>query len=1109
MNHLGKILIAGGLAVTAGSFSGQAVEVLDVPTADGTPFFRLHLYQEGEMFKTEEGVVTSDFTLNEKERKAIINGLSYWVSVLSPRAANTAPLDIAIATDQKSDDNASASSGYLPNGYTRLASALVGNKPEGFGGGALGYIIIDHAAHFDGEWYTESMSSLPRNGKMSDLPSTLAHELMHALGLACDRDDSSLEFCGNSLWNNGLRDVNGKGALPGMAITSQGSADDDGNVFVTHGRTPYCGVYFTGDHVEEVLQGARLSWPDDSTEGSVPGLPVNGWEGEASPEFSHIELQNSLMSHQGYRNWNILMEAELAVMQDCGLNVDRRNFYGGSLYGDGLSVVNTNPYYARNAEGTGWKEGRYNMMSYGIGFHVYGSRNTIRQAADLLSAGSWGMGIRMDGSGNTLYIDPGVRVHADGEGGNALLVSYGKNHHVVSGGDLQALGQGGVAARFDFGSNELGDYEEMRGSFIRESWDGDDGEWNHEPLLEDLSGALVKSFDVTGRLSGAAAAILISSNAYVEEINIMSGAVLAGDIISEWDRENPFIQEKRKEGFVTALTFGRKADGAGCATQGTDSSFFLRYSGNISGPSGIGMKLAAGKLIYNGHADVLSVAVEQGAVLEGTAEYSVRESLENRGTLSPGDGLGTVTVRGNFVQEKTGTLFVELDDAGHYDHLVVRGDARVDGTLLLGIRRGYYQGVSTLAPLEVSGEFVRNYSLACDLASPTLTMTLREEDLSGRQRIVITADRSADAYSRYADTGHARQVGRALDRIGGDAPEGMRGLFSALDFSSSDGRDIRDALPRLSADAYGAAALSLLNMQRTLSDLVLAGGRPFLETARGRVLFAQPYTSANNQPESLGYKSYNMGFLGGVRQSGPGGLTYGGHAVFNYLSMNGDMDGKMRGNSFMLGGELGYAPQPEGMKWNMLVRGGVDRMRMKRKVVFAGYDASHTADWTGFSGAARLLAVYDRDLGPVMAGPLASLDYGLATRPSVTEDGPAATHLHLNSGTFQSLRSRLGGHVFMKPVSMGRQSFWAARASVTWNHELMDRVGVTDASFAEAAGYGFSDRVKFPSRDSIGIEAGVTVGVNRNVSVLAQGGSELFMHGNNSLYGSLSLIWNF
>lgn len=35
------------------------------------------------------------------------------------------------------------------------------------------------------------------------------------------------------------------------------------------------------------------------------------------------------------------------------------------------------------------------------------------------------------------------------------------------------------------------------------------------------------------------------------------------------------------------------------------------------------------------------------------------------------------------------------------------------------------------------------------------------------------------------------------------------------------------------------------------------------------------------------------------------------------------------------------------------------------------------------------------------------------------------------------------------------------------------------------------------------------LGINRNVFVLAQGGSELFMHGNNSLYGSLSLIWNF
>ena len=56
----------------------------------------------------------------------------------------------------------------------------------------------------------------------------------------------------------------------------------------------YCGAYFTGKNVEEVLtinnQLAKIAWPDDSKVPAVPGLPLNGYEGDdaTSPEMSHI-----------------------------------------------------------------------------------------------------------------------------------------------------------------------------------------------------------------------------------------------------------------------------------------------------------------------------------------------------------------------------------------------------------------------------------------------------------------------------------------------------------------------------------------------------------------------------------------------------------------------------------------------------------------------------------------------------------------------------------------------------------------------------------------------------------------------------------------------------
>ena len=278
------------LALSLALPSGQAWSRSSVYVPESGSLFWLDILDEGDV---EEGSIfagsTSQFTLNEGERQALSQGLEYWQLVLQDGAQNTAPLRIVVQTLDRHIGNASAQS-YLfmqgvEAGKTLLAGAL-SNNWFGISGSdwneALAQITIEKSAANDGLWYTGPMASLPQNGARPQLASVLLHEMGHALGIVSTAQGySGLGFFGSALtlWDSGLRDINGNAPEPSMFVAPEGSIFAD---FATEDGDMYCGVYFTGEHVEEVLQNALLSFPEDPTgvrgsyDKEVPGLPVQG-----------------------------------------------------------------------------------------------------------------------------------------------------------------------------------------------------------------------------------------------------------------------------------------------------------------------------------------------------------------------------------------------------------------------------------------------------------------------------------------------------------------------------------------------------------------------------------------------------------------------------------------------------------------------------------------------------------------------------------------------------------------------------------------------------------------------------------------------------------------
>lgn len=1118
-----------------------AAEPLYVPS-DGSLFWA-DIKDVGFTYDLFGETVIAGYEFSAGERSSIEQGLGYWQLMLQDNAKNSAPLRIMVIANDVYDSNASAMSFTLENGpfagKTWLSAALADNwfGESGTDWSAyLGFVWIDHVEH--GDWHTGPLDSLPQNGSTLGLTATIVHEIGHALGIsALANESATIESFGSSLnlWEQGLRDSYGQKAAPNMSIVSSGNKGE--GTFVTQGETAYSGVYFTGEHVEDVLQGALLSYPEnpddfgDTYAGKMPGVPVNGWEyvGEGNggnengniAELSHIELQNSLLSHQYYRNWNTLMEAEIAVMQDLGLSIDRRAWYGYSIYGSGMTLINNNPYYAR--ENGQYLIGQPSTMPWGIGLHVYGSNNHITQQADLLADGSYAVGVRLEGQGNDLTVAKGTRIQANGYGGSALLVSYGRNHQVQLDGSAVALGTDGIAARFDFGDNVVGSNFETRGSWIRTAGAEVTGDYvEHANLPSEIQGALVNSFNVSGQLAGSKAAIYISDKALVEHINIISGASVWGDIVSEWNPDNDLIQTEHqnfsgtRDSLYTQLNFGQRQGHDGRLYD--DANYDFTMFGNISG-QGIKLNHRAGRLSLAGTVDVYEVNNNGTMALYGVDQngYAIHIS--------------------NFTNGSDATLEAGFTVDGRVTRVQAE-QAQLAGTLALRPQTALYANEQKidLGPVltadSISGAF--EHTVVADY-SPTLDFSLQhDKDSNGYQ---VTVSRKADAYSQHAANNGAASLGRALAQIASQVqspeqspdqsqslaktsrvstPESsadhsdMDELLVALDWSAPDGHEVTQGLNALGANAYDIAARASLNQQSAFNTMLLQRqlSQRSSQKKQAQPVAAQlpqqgqqsqaavmpvvsewhvwvaPYTSGmwqSTASNTTSWSSQSYGLMLGADRNFKSGLKLGAHliATDQRAKAKDELRATIESNAVLLGVHGSYAPDEWSGGWLAAqARVGVESSDMDRTVAINGYVNSHESSWTGVIGSVLLGGGKDwkwqaqaqgqereQSNSLLSVGPLAFVEYSFLQRPALDESKGNSSRLGVDRELYDSLRLNVGAHMSYDTVLSNGASFGVELLTAV-RYELQDELK-TGAHFSEYSDISFTSQNELPSNDSL------------------------------------------
>ena len=1092
------------------SFSNLlAVDSQIVTGKNGKDLFNFKFFDKGEEAEDFNGSKISTYTLNSEEKKAVLDAGKYWSEVLNTDNALLSTINVYTLNDA----NAYATSITVEKGDAKgmmeLQAKILGKSFNPHLGEAVATIGIGIMG-----FKTGAPSNLP-NAEGVNLYGTIVHEIAHTLGIMSTAnfyEDEKFRF-GDVLSNfdKGLIDNNDRKISDTTGISY---IDNNGNL-IGSPETDFdasANVYFVGKNVDEVLKDSSLE-----------GVPVNvGLEGyydelPPAPELSHLEMDRGLMSHQQYRSYTTFMEAELAVLQDIGYTIDRRNFFGYSVYGNDSTIDNYNGYFLRDEKGEKYITGKYNTASYGVGLHVYGSRNNIVQKADLLTSGIAGIGIRIDGVGNKITVDRGIKVNADGDYGTGILVAYGKEHNITNNGEIKARGNQGIGVRFDFGSNTLGKDWAYMGSYILFLSKEDCSKPENLEYAEinglklgEINGALVENFNTSGYIEGKYASLYMSENAYVKIINVFDGAVLKGNIISMYKPKMEFGNNTITT--ETNLNLGLDKND----TSKGDSNFSFKFDDNIIGKN-IVLNMAGGTSSLNGQNEILRVVVKDGAVLKGNARYILEEngSFVNKGTVAPGNSIGKMIIEGNYSQEDNGKLNIEFDGNGNHDVLEIVGNASFSSgsSMTMTPLKSYYSESMKIDKdqfLIITGTQNGNIdNLTFDDKIFASSSTIKKVDFDFLTS-KMTVLREENPYSRFSENRNAENFAKAIDRISNQASGSIKDFIGALDFASPS--VVSSALSQAAPNIYGNNIIATFESEKEHSDyirnhlLAEKNHEKDKSYAFGKLFYRENWQKGTGY--LMGYDYRDQGVITGIEKEYNEGLILGTHLLYSQSVLKGHAVNtpKIKSKNILLGVHGKYYLNYANTSYLYgMIRGGIQDNKLSNNIVIDEYRNNADSDWKALTASSVLGIGKDIEYKNFTVTPLIELGYSILKPEKAKEDNLG---INIDSKTYHSVYSKAGGKLSSNKILIGENTKVNGNILMAYNHDYINSYHI-DGDIAQNRNSNFRIKSKRPDKDYVTIQGGTTFTVRDNLDVTLEVGTDLFRQKSSSVNTSLTFEWKF
>jgi outer membrane autotransporter protein len=620
--------------------------------------------------------------------------------------------------------------------------------------------------------------------------------------------------------------------------------------------------------------------------------------------------------------------------------------------------------------------------------------------------------------------------------------------------------------------------------------------------------------------------------------------------------------------YKVTLLMGKIVMGSGVVTQTANikarSLTMLMADTVLINPAGLEMQfneavqVSAGELNVNGRVKMVrpdndedpedGIFVLDGGSVSGSGTIEAPYGFYHlSGTIKPGNSIGTLTIAGDYYQERQAKLLIEVASPTSNDVLAITG-----GAFLSGILETSWLGGATPAIGTVFGAFLTaaegvtgQFSSLLTNITPTVVFKPRY-DVPNQVYLVVQRDYVNEVLLPYLNT-NQRAVGGMLNSVGNTATGDLNTVLAAIDaipqYSQIPG--VYDQLaPRgseaifrmgVSSTVFQAGNISdrLFDIRRGVkgasldgtfirnSDFIREGrDKPVLVASAGPDLtgmlpsgadekwgiFIKGNAVSGNQrdtPDQMGYKFTSAGMTFGMDYRFTNNLAAG--LLVGYTGSRAnvdDYDSKVKMDGYTVGAYGTW--YSKGFFVDGQASYGWADYRNTRRIVFPGIDRTATSKPVGKQLTLYGGTGYEFSVNKWTLVPSVSFQYTRLNLDGYTESGAGALDLNVNSQDTQSLMGNIGGRVYYTFDT--RRALIMPFIHASYGYEFLGGAQTVTSRLAQGSSP-FTIETPSPDRNFVLCGAGASMflpnGASLNIGYTAQIGMDKYIA--HSINGSLRI----